>query len=178
MPICFKQARHKQYSMNRNAHMTNQVIIIISLFFIYFHVSGLATTNILRLTAGSTTPVLTSNCYCDSCGATIPPLLQLPLISYIVCKGRCRSCGAQIPVFPLLLELTILSGMFVVTILMKCTFLAVSASFLFYEVVRFLTVVLLGRRAEEFVKQYLIAVLLMLPFYILTLFVALLYSLV
>lgn len=158
--------------------MTNHIIIIVALFFVYFHISGLATTNMLRLTSGNTVPVLASKCYCDSCGAEIPPHLQLPIVSYIACKGKCRSCGAQIPVFPLLLELTILSGMFVITILMKCTFLAVSASFLFYEVVRFLTVVLLGRRAEEFAKQYLIAVLLMLPFYILTLFVALLYSLV
>ena len=158
--------------------MANQIIIIIALFFVYFHISGLATTNILRLTEGSTSPILESNCYCDSCGAKIPPLLQLPIISYIVCKGKCRSCGAQIAVFPLLLELTILSGMFVITILMKCTFWAVSLSFLFYEIVRFMTVVFLGKRIEEFAKQYLIAVLSMLPFYILTLFVALIYSLV
>lgn len=158
--------------------MTNHFVVIISLFFVYFHISGLATTNILRLTAGSTTPILASNCYCDSCGATIPPLLQLPIISYIVCKGKCRSCGAQIPIFPFVLELTILSGMYVITILLECTFLAVSLSFLFYELVRIVTLVLLGRRSEQFAKQYLIAVLSMLPFYVLTLFVALLYSLV
>lgn len=158
--------------------MTSKTIIIISLFLIYFHISGLATTNILRLTTGNTTPVMASKCYCDHCGATIPPLLQLPIISYIVCKGKCRNCGIKIPVFPLLLELTVLFGMFVITVLLKCTFLAVGVSFLFYELIRILTVVLLGKRVQQFAKQYAIAVTAMLPFYILTLFVALIYSLV
>lgn len=158
--------------------MSNKEIVTAALFLIYFHISGLATTNILRLTTGNTTPVLASKCYCDSCGASIPSYLQLPIVSYIVCKGKCKNCGIKIPVFPLLLELTVLSGMFVITILMKCTFLAVSLSFLFYELVRIVTVVLLGKRTEQFAKQYLIAVLSMLPFYILTLFVALIYSLV
>ena len=158
--------------------MTSQATIIVSLFFVYFHISGLATTNILRLTKGCTTPILASKCYCDSCGTAIPPHLQLPIISYIVCKGKCKNCGAEIPLFPLLLEVIVLSGMFAITILLKCTFMAVSLSFLFYELVRIVTVVLLGKRSEQFGKQYLIAVISMLPFYILTLFVALIYSLV
>ncbi len=158
--------------------MTNHIVVIISLFCIYFHISGLATTNILRLTVGNTTPVLASKCYCDSCGATIPPHLQLPVISYVLCKGKCKKCGARIPLFPLLLELTILFGMFTITVLLGCTFLAVSLSFLFYELVRILTVAVFGKRAEQFKKQYLIAVLSMLLFYILTLFIALIYSLV
>lgn len=158
--------------------MTSQGIIILSLFFVYFHISGLATTNMLRLTSGNTLPVLASKCYCDSCGAAIPPYLQLPIVSYIVCKGKCRNCGSRIPVFPLLLEVIVLTGMFAITIFLKCTFISVSLSFLFYELVRIVTVVLLGKRSEQFAKQYLIAVLSMLPFYILTLFVALLYSLV
>ncbi len=158
--------------------MANYIIIIAAFFLIYFHISGLATTNIIRLTAGSTTPILASKCYCDSCGAVIPPHLQLPIVSYISCKGKCRSCGVQIPLFPLLLELTILLGMFIITILLKCTFLAVSLSFLFYEIVRIVTIIFSGKRFVEFAKQYLIAVLSMIPFYILTLFVALIYSLV
>ncbi len=80
--------------------------------------------------------------------------------------------------FPLLLELTVLIGMFAITVLLNCTFLAVSLSFLFYEVVRIATIMLNGKRSTHFAKQYVIAVLAMLPFYILTLFVALLYNLV
>ena len=149
-----------------------------ALFCIYFHISGLATTNILRLTAGCETPVLASKCYCDSCGASIPPHLQLPIVSYLICKGKCRNCGARIPLFPLLLELSVLAGMFAVTMLLQATFLAVSLSFAFYELVRIATIMYLGKRAVQFAKQYVIAVLAMLPFYVLTLFVALLYSLI
>lgn len=158
--------------------MTNQIVVMISLFLIYFHISGLATTNILRLTAGNTTPVLASKCFCDNCGATIPPHLQLPIISYLVCKGKCRNCGIKIPVFPLFLELTLFLGMSAITVLLECTYFAVSMSFLFYEFVRIATIVLCGKRTEQFAKQYVIAVLSMLPFYVLTLFVALIYQLV
>lgn len=158
--------------------MTGQAIIIISFFLVYFHISGLATTNIIRLTAEYTTPILASKCYCDNCGATIPPHLQLPIVSYIVCKGQCRSCGVRIPVFPLLLELTVLIGMFLITVLLNCTYLAVSLSFVFYEIVRIATIMLKGKRSTQFTKQYVVAVLAMLPFYVLSLFVALIYSLV
>ena len=158
--------------------MTNQRIIIIALFFIYYHISGLATTNILRLTAGNTMPVLASKCYCDHCGAAIPPHLQLPIISYVVCKGKCKRCGAQIPLFPLFLELTVLLGMVFVTLFLRCTFLAVSMSFLFYEVVRIGVVLRMGKRSRQFAKQYVIAMLSMLPFYGITLFVTLLYQIV
>ncbi len=158
--------------------MTNHIIIISAFFCIYYHISGLATTNILRLTTGNTAPILASKCYCDSCGSTIPPILQMPIISYIVCKGKCRKCGTIIPVFPLLLELTVLLGMLSITVLLRCTLWAVSASFLFYELIRIVVIFLLGKRSEKFGKQYMIAVLAMLPFYILTLFVAVIYSLV
>ena len=61
----------------------NQIIIITAFFLAYFMVSGLATTNILRLTSGNTLPVLSSKCVCDSCGKKITPFFQLPIISFI-----------------------------------------------------------------------------------------------
>lgn len=158
--------------------MTDHIVVIISLFFVYFHISGLATTNILRLTAGCTTPILDSKCYCDSCHATIPAHLQLPIVSYIFCKGKCKSCGVQIPIFPLLLELTVLIGMFSITVFLGCTFFAVSSSFLFYELVRVAIIIIKGKRSSRFGKQYIIAVFAMIPFYVMTIFVSLLYQIV
>ena len=158
--------------------MTERLILITALFLIFYHISGLATTNILRLTAGNQLPVLASQCCCDHCGASIPPLLQLPVISYLLCRGKCRSCGAQIPVFPLLLELTVLAGRFGVTMLLGCTYLAVSLSFLFYELVRVVVVIRLGKRQKQFARQYGIAVAAMIPFYVLTLVIPLLYAIV
>jgi len=158
--------------------MGDRIIILAALFLIYFHISGLATTNMLRLTKGNTVPVLASKCYCDSCGAAIPPHLQLPIISYIACRGRCRSCGVRIPVFPLVLELAVLGGMFLITAVGGCAYWAVSASFLFYELMRIVTVLRLGKRETQFARQYVIAVLAMVPFYLLTMFVAVIYTLV
>lgn len=33
--------------------------------------------------------------HCSSCGVKIPPWLNIPIVSYIRLKGKCRSCGAK-----------------------------------------------------------------------------------
>jgi leader peptidase (prepilin peptidase)/N-methyltransferase len=33
---------------------------------------------------------------CDSCGATLRPVELVPVLSYLVQRGRCRACGGQI----------------------------------------------------------------------------------
>lgn len=154
----------------------SKAIIIISFYLIYYHISGLATTNIIRLTKGNNTPVLSSKCYCDNCGSKIPPLLQLPIISYLLCKGKCKQCGIKIPTYPLVLEFVVLIGMCTITSLLKFTFWGVICSYLFYEIVRVILVLIKGKREKQFFKQYLIAVLSMLPFCFLTLIVALIYK--
>jgi len=153
-----------------------QIIFIAAFVLIYFHISGLATTNILRLTAGNTLPVLASKCVCDHCGAPITPLLQLPIISYLICRGKCRNCKVKLPVDALLLEILMWVGMIVLSAVFGFSLQGVTLSFLYYELVRILLVVKKGRRQERFGKQYGIAVLAMIPFYLITLFVALLYS--
>lgn len=154
----------------------NQIIFWISFFLIYYNISGLATTNILRLTKGNELPVLASECRCGNCGAKISPFLQLPIISYIICKGRCRSCKTKIPVDALIMEIVLVSVMMTVSILYSFSYMGVSLSFLFYEAVRVVVILKKGRRADSFYKQYLIAVLAMIPFYLITLFVSALHT--
>ena len=154
----------------------SKVIIIISFYLIYYHISGLATTNIIRLTKGNHTPVLSSKCYCDNCGSKIPPLLQLPIISYLICKGKCRNCGVKIPAYPLILEFVVLIGMSTITSSYDFTFIGITCSYLFYEIVRVILIFIKGKRENQFLKQYFIAVLSMIPFYFLTLIVALIYK--
>ncbi len=154
----------------------SKAIIIISFYLIYYHISGLATTNIIRLTKGNNTPVLSSKCYCDNCGSKIPPLLQLPIISYLLCKGKCKQCGIKIPTYPLVLEIVVLIGMCTITSFLKFTFWGVVCSYLFYEIIRIVLIYIKGKREKQFFKQYLIAVLSMLPFGFLTLIVALIYK--
>jgi prepilin signal peptidase PulO-like enzyme (type II secretory pathway) len=154
----------------------DRLLVIVALFFIYFHISGLATTNILRLTRGNTLPVLASKCVCGHCGTPITPFYQLPIISYTLCKGRCRNCKTKIPADALMLEICALIGMFLISAGMAFSFLGVTVSFLCYELLRVLVIVWKGKREQGFGKQYVIAVLAMIPFYLITLFVALIYK--
>jgi len=154
----------------------DRIIVIAAFFFVYFHISGLATTNMLRLTKGNTLPVLASKCVCDKCGAPIKPFYQLPIISFILCKGRCRNCRTKIPLDGLILEIVTLVGMFIVSCLLSFSFVGVTLSFVYYEVIRLLTILKNGKRDCYFAKQYIIAVLAMIPFYLMTMFVALIYK--
>jgi leader peptidase (prepilin peptidase) / N-methyltransferase len=43
--------------------------------------------------------------HCDACQKRLSPLDLIPVISYIVLKGRCRYCGNKIPLRVLLVEL-------------------------------------------------------------------------
>lgn len=156
----------------------SRIVVIIGLFYMYYHIGGLATTNILRLTAGNTLPVLSSKCVCDSCGAKIGVFDQFPIVSYLACRGRCRHCNTKIPVFPLLLEITIIAGMIIITCIFHLSYLGVIASFLYYEIIRVLVIMVKGRRKEQFIRQYVIAALTMFTYWIPTLWAAFLYTIV
>ena len=153
-----------------------QSIIIIAFFLLYFNISGLATTNIIRLTAGNDTTILSSKCVCGNCGKPITAFYQLPIISYILCKGRCKECKVRIPTDGLVLEITVLLGMFMLCALMSFSFVGVTLSFVYYELVRVVWIIKNGKRDSDFVKQYVIAVLAMIPYYLITLFVAFVYK--
>ncbi len=44
--------------------------------------------------------------HCPACFTTIAPWDNVPILSFLVLRGRCRSCGAPIPVRYLLVEVT------------------------------------------------------------------------
>lgn len=158
--------------------MSDRTIIVIAWFSMYYILGGLATTNMLRLTKGSTLSVNSSKCVCESCGAKIPPLLQLPIISYIVCRGKCRDCGAAIPIYPLILEISVWVGMCAATSMLGFSLIGAAASFAYYEVIRLIVIAVKGRRNGDFIKQYVIAVLSMLPFLACSLFISQLFLMV
>lgn len=152
-----------------------RIICILAFFFIYWVIGGLATTNILRLTAGNTIPVLASKCVCDNCGAVISPFFQLPIISFILCKGKCRHCKTKLPIYALMLEIAVCVGMFAISCGFSFSILGVSLSFLYYECVRLVVLIRKGRRKDRFYTQYFIAVVSIIPFYIATVFAAVVY---
>ena len=158
--------------------MYNKAIIVFAIYLMYFFISGLSTTNILRLTAGNKLSILDSKCVCDNCGSKISVFMQTPIISYIVCKGKCQKCGCPIPLYPLFLEIVVFVGMCSITTFLGFTYLSVVFSFLFYETVRIFTVIVKKRRESDFARQYIISVAIM-PIYIILLeFAVLLYHLV
>src|SRR5882672_10159836 len=42
--------------------------------------------------------------HCPTCDAAIPPWANVPLLSYVALRGRCRACGAHISARYLLIE--------------------------------------------------------------------------
>ena len=48
--------------------------------------------------------ILWPGSHCDSCNHKLKWYENVPIISYLVQKGKCRSCGARIPVSSLLIE--------------------------------------------------------------------------
>lgn len=139
--------------------MTNQVIIILAMCFSYYHIAGLATTNILRLTKENTLNILSSTCVCDNCGSKISPILQFPIVSYIVCKGRCKNCKIKIPIFGLIIEITVLGGILAISFIFKFSMLSVLLNFIYYEIIRIVVIFYKGRRKNNFIREYLIATL-------------------
>lgn len=158
--------------------MVDHIIIVSALLFVYYNIGGLSTTNILRLTAGNTLSVNASVCKCDNCGQKITPWMQLPIISFVFCKGKCKNCGVTLPLYQLLLEIIIMFGMAFITMLSKFSYIGLIFSFVYYELIRIVFINLRGRRKNEFKKQYLIAVISMIPFFLICLFIVMLFSIV
>lgn len=137
----------------------DRILIKIAVCLSVFMVSGLATTNILRLTRGYTLHVYSSKCSCPNCGMKIGPLNQMPMISYVANRGRCRKCKSPIPKDALFLEIAVFVGMNAIIMLTGYSYLGVALSFLYYEAVRVVCLVRFGRRERNFASQYVLAVL-------------------
>ena len=55
----------------------------------------------LRLPLGE--GVVAGRSRCNGCGHPLPPWRLVPLISWLIARGRCRDCGARIPIrYPLI----------------------------------------------------------------------------
>jgi len=149
-------------------------IIKIAICLAYYHIGGLATTNIERLCKGCEMSVLDSKCYCPNCKKKINWFLQLPIISYIICKGRCTGCSSKIPVNSLFLEITVFTVMTVISALNNFSPLGVLLSFVGYELIRVIYIAINGKREKKFIKEYITAVLLISVFFLMIEFMALL----
>ncbi|USN87556.1 MAG: prepilin peptidase [Candidatus Nomurabacteria bacterium] len=89
---------------------------------------------IYRLNTGKS---LNGSSHCLSCGAKLRAYELIPLLSYLILKGRCRNCGSVIPVRYFLVEF--LTGILFVGVVMFVS--GVFAQLLFWFVMAVLVVV-------------------------------------
>lgn len=130
-------------------------IIIRVLYYIgvSYLVAGLSTTDIIRLTAGQRRSVLTHDCYCENCGCNIPISNQLPIISHLANKGRCKNCNAKIPILQFVQECFLFLGMLLIGVLLRFQSEAFLFSVLYYEMFKIGVLIYKGIRNDQFVKQ-------------------------
>ncbi len=135
------------------------ILLEIGMLLCYFHVSALATTDIMRLLSNSTISVFDSSCYCSACNHKIPLIHQIPIISYIFNRGKCPYCKAAIEPMNFYLEV----GSYVVYTLIMLIFafkpLGVLFSFVLYEIIKIVVIALIGRKKERFFKEYFLSLL-------------------
>lgn len=53
-------------------------------------------------------PIVWSRSACENCQRRLPPLEMIPLLSFVVLRGRCRGCGVSFGTFPLIMEVAAL----------------------------------------------------------------------
>ena len=139
--------------------------------FIYYVLGGLSTTNIMRLIAGESTKINDPNCYCGSCGHTLPVTKMIPIFTMLKSGGKCSFCGSVIPKMTLYLEAGVFFMMTLISALFSFAPLGVILSFLAYHLLRWGILIKYGRR-EDFTRQYFAAVFNIFVIFLVTLFLS------
>ncbi len=132
------------------------ILPIIGIFISYLHISALATTDIMRLLAGSNISVFDSKCYCSECGHKIALIHQVPILAYILNGGKCPYCKTKIDPMNFYLEV-VLYGMYVLLMLVFAFKpIGVLVSFAVYEAIKIGFLIVKGRKKEHFFREYIL----------------------
>lgn len=134
------------------------VVIKIGIIFCYLHIAALATTDIIRLLKGCSLSVFDFDCACDKCGHKISIIYQIPIVSYIICKGKCKYCGEKIEIKNFLLEIMLFLVFTVISLILEFSPLSVLFSFMFYEMIKLLLIIIKGKKEHNFFKEYFLSV--------------------
>lgn len=116
-------------------------------------IAGLSTTDVLRLTKDQRRSVLTHDSYCDNCGYNIPLSNQLPIVSHLINKGRCKNCNAPIPIIQFTMECVLFASLLLIGILTGFQESAFVIGLLFYELLKIVVILYRGRRKQGFLVQ-------------------------
>lgn len=84
--------------------MTVVIVVIVVMAFVVGAVIGsFLNVVISRVPKGES--VVRPGSHCPECRAPVTPRDNIPIVSWLVLRGRCRSCGWKIPARYLLVEL-------------------------------------------------------------------------
>jgi len=136
-----------------------QLLIKITICLSFYVIGAYATTDILRLLEGHPVSVGNSKCFCEACGCKLTLRQQIPIFSYLLSRGRCKSCGC--PISP---------GNFILEVLFTAVFVlaAVITDFrpavwlfcvMFYESVKLFCVIYRGKRGRTLAKGLLFSLM-------------------
>ena len=148
------------------------IAAIISIIISYYAISGMSTTNIMRLLKDETARQNDIHCFCGNCGHIIPLYHQFPIFSYFASKKKCRYCGVSIPPLTTILEIVVFSIMTLISAIFSFKPIGVIFSFTAYELLRIILIFKFGKRTNNFIKEYVIAVLYILVTFLLVLFMS------
>lgn len=127
----------------------------VCILFAFYILSAYATTDILRLLKGSTLPVNSAHCYCPNCNSKIALKDQIPILSYFLNHGKCKSCGCKIPPNDLFLEIFFFLSFSAITVLFRFRWTAYFLCVALYEIVKCIFIIIHGRREKDFAKNLL-----------------------
>jgi len=79
------------------------IAIVIAAFVVGLAIGSFLNVAIARVPRGES--LVHPGSHCPSCGAPIRPRDNIPVVSWLVLRGRCRACGWRIPARYPLVEL-------------------------------------------------------------------------
>ena len=123
----------------------------------FYLLGAYATTDILRLLKGSSTPVNAPDCCCPICGQKIALQNQLPIISYFRSRGSCRHCKSPIPAADLFLEIFLFLLLSTVSCAMGFNWLSFWICIALYEGTKAIFLLRFGKRENAFLQNLAIS---------------------
>lgn len=141
------------------------IVVIVCYVLVCIMLSGESTTDTFRLIKGADQGILERDCCCSSCGRVIPIYEQIPVLSYLICKGRCRKCRARIPVSHVVQEALLLVLYIGCGIITGFTWISALIDLAVYEIYKIIVIIIFGKRKKNFALSYLISLLMNLLLY-------------
>ena len=132
---------------------TRQILVRVAIILAFWSISGYSTTDILRLLKGNSHDVNVKDCFCPICNSKIRVIDQIPVLSYMICKGKCRNCGSKIPIIHFVLESLVFGLLSAISIGFGFQIYAFWCVVFVYEFIKCVYILKYGIREEKFLKN-------------------------